>query len=179
MRALGVRLRRVRRLAHRRGGACACIAPAVRWTRWRAAGVERRRARVQTLAGRLEALSPLATLHRGYAVARDRAGHVLGSVRQFAKDDEFQLTVRDGEVSARVTGHQGGCMSFESRLKRLEEIVSELESDTLDLERSLTLFEEGIACLRDATSELARAEAQVQRLVEHADGTFEVTDLRD
>ncbi len=70
-------------------------------------------------------------------------------------------------------------MSFETRLKRLEEIVSELESDTLDLERSLTLFEEGIACLRDATSELTKAEAQVQRLVEREDGTFEVTDLRD
>ena len=38
-------------------------------------------------------------------------------------------------------------MSFEARLTRLEEIVSELESETLDLERSLTLFEEGIACL--------------------------------
>ncbi len=68
-------------------------------------------------------------------------------------------------------------MSFETRLKRLEEIVSELESDTLDLERSLKLFEEGIACLRDATTELTRAEAQVERLVEHEDGTFEVTDL--
>ncbi len=70
-------------------------------------------------------------------------------------------------------------MSFETRLKRLEEIVGELEGDTLDLERSLRLFEEGIACLREATSELARAEAQVQRLVEHEDGTFEVTELRD
>ena len=70
-------------------------------------------------------------------------------------------------------------MSFETRLKRLEEIVGELEGDTLDLERSLQLFEEGIACLREATSELARAEAQVQRLVEHEDGTFEVTELRD
>ena len=70
-------------------------------------------------------------------------------------------------------------MSFEARLKRLEEIVSELESDTLDLERSLTLFEEGIACLRDAAGELTKAEAQVQRLVEREDGSFEVTDLSD
>ncbi len=70
-------------------------------------------------------------------------------------------------------------MSFETRLKRLEEIVGELESDTLDLERSLTLFEEGIACLREATAELTKAEAQVQRLVEREDGTFEVTDLRE
>ncbi|HEU4988270.1 MAG: exodeoxyribonuclease VII small subunit [Gemmatimonadota bacterium] len=70
-------------------------------------------------------------------------------------------------------------MSFESRLKRLEEIVGELEGDTLDLERSLALFEEGIACLRDATAELTRAEAQVQRLVERDDGSFEVTGLGD
>ncbi len=67
-------------------------------------------------------------------------------------------------------------MSFESRLKRLEEIVAELEGDTLDLERSLALFEEGIGCLREATAELARADAQVKRLVERDDGTFEVTD---
>lgn len=70
-------------------------------------------------------------------------------------------------------------MSFESRLKRLEEIVGALEGDTLDLERSLALFEEGIACLRDATAELTRAEAQVQRLVERDDGSFEVTGLGD
>ncbi len=70
-------------------------------------------------------------------------------------------------------------MSFEARLRRLEEIVGELESDTIDLARSLTLFEEGIACLRDAAAELSRAEAQVQRLVERDDGTFEVTDLRE
>jgi len=70
-------------------------------------------------------------------------------------------------------------MSFEKRLQRLEAIVGELEGDTLDLARALALFEEGIACLRDATAELGKAEAQVQRLVEREDGTFEVTDLRD
>ncbi|HVA56857.1 MAG: exodeoxyribonuclease VII small subunit [Gemmatimonadaceae bacterium] len=70
-------------------------------------------------------------------------------------------------------------MSFEARLQRLEEIVAELEGDTLDLARALTLFEEGIACLRDATTELGKSEAQVRRLVERDDGTFEVTDLRE
>ncbi|HYC50861.1 MAG TPA: exodeoxyribonuclease VII small subunit [Gemmatimonadaceae bacterium] len=70
-------------------------------------------------------------------------------------------------------------MSFEQRLRRLEEIVGELESDRMDLERALTLFEEGVACLRTATEELSRVEAQVQRLVERADGTFEVMDLRE
>jgi len=70
-------------------------------------------------------------------------------------------------------------MSFEQRLRRLEEIVTELESEQIELERALTLFEEGVACLRSATEELTKVEARVQRLVERADGTFEVTDLRE
>jgi exodeoxyribonuclease VII small subunit len=70
-------------------------------------------------------------------------------------------------------------MSFEKRLQRLEEIVSALESDEIDLERALALFEEGITCLRAATEELGKVEARVQRLVERADGSFEVTDLRE
>ena len=70
-------------------------------------------------------------------------------------------------------------MSFEQRLRRLEEIVGALESEQVDLEQALALFEEGVACLRTATEELSRVEARVQRLVERADGTFEVTDLRE
>jgi exodeoxyribonuclease VII small subunit len=70
-------------------------------------------------------------------------------------------------------------MSFETRLKRLEQIVAELESDQIDLEKALALFEEGVACLRAATEELGKVEARVQRLVERADGSFEVTDLRE
>lgn len=67
-------------------------------------GVERRRARVQTLAGRLDALSPLATLERGYAVARDQRERVLSSTAQFTPDEAFRLTLRDGEIQARTTG---------------------------------------------------------------------------
>lgn len=70
-------------------------------------------------------------------------------------------------------------MSFETRLKRLEQIVGELESDQIELERALALFEEGVSCLRAATDELGKVEARVQRLVERADGSFEVSDLRE
>ena len=70
-------------------------------------------------------------------------------------------------------------MSFEKRLHRLEEIVSELESEQIELDRALALFEEGVTCLRAATEELGKVEARVQRLVERADGSFEVTDLRE
>jgi exodeoxyribonuclease VII small subunit len=70
-------------------------------------------------------------------------------------------------------------MSFEQRLRRLEEIVGELESEQIELDRALALFEEGVGCLRAATEELRKVEARVKRLVERADGSFEVTDVRE
>lgn len=66
-------------------------------------GAERRRARLAALGGRLHALSPLATLTRGYAVARDLDGRALTSVRSFSADKPFNLVLRDGRVGARVT----------------------------------------------------------------------------
>ena len=67
-------------------------------------------------------------------------------------------------------------MSFERRLQRLEEIVEELEGEELELGRALELFQEGVESLRAAAGELARVEAQVQRLVERPDGSFELVD---
>ena len=70
-------------------------------------------------------------------------------------------------------------MSFESQLKRLEAIVGELESDEIELDRALALFEEGVKHLRSATDALSKAETKIQRLVERADGSLEVTDSRE
>jgi len=70
-------------------------------------------------------------------------------------------------------------VSFEKQLKRLEEIVGELETDGVELERALALFEEGVKNLRAATEELGKVEAKVQKLVERADGSFEVNDQRE
>ena len=50
------------------------------------------------LAGRLNALSPLATLERGYSVARRADGATLASVAGFALGVPFTLRLRDGEV---------------------------------------------------------------------------------
>ena len=68
-------------------------------------------------------------------------------------------------------------MTFEERVARLEAIVAELEADDVPLARALALFEEGVACLRDASAELAGAEARVQKLVERDDGTFDLADF--
>lgn len=62
--------------------------------------LERRRGRCQQLAGRLHALSPLATLARGYAVARGEDGATLASVRSFEPGGRFDLLLRDGQVRA-------------------------------------------------------------------------------
>jgi exodeoxyribonuclease VII large subunit len=61
---------------------------------------ERRRARLESAAGRLHALSPLATLARGYAVARDDSGRPLTSAASFEPGMHFKLVLRDGEVRA-------------------------------------------------------------------------------
>lgn len=61
---------------------------------------ERRRARLENLAGRLHALSPLATLTRGYAVARGLDGGALTRATQFEPGLKFSLQLRDGTVAA-------------------------------------------------------------------------------
>ena len=69
-------------------------------------------------------------------------------------------------------------MTFEENLARLEAIAASLDRDDLSLEQALALFEEGIGSLRDASRELATAEARVKTLVEKAGGVFEVVDER-
>jgi len=64
--------------------------------------VQRRRGEMQDVAGRLNALSPLATLARGYAVARDENGATLSDAAAFREDMPFELIIRDGIVHARV-----------------------------------------------------------------------------
>jgi exodeoxyribonuclease VII small subunit len=70
-------------------------------------------------------------------------------------------------------------MKFEQRLARLESIVAQLEHEGVDLADALALFDEGVEHLRAATADLAKAEATVHRLVERADGTFDVVDRRE
>jgi exodeoxyribonuclease VII large subunit len=62
--------------------------------------VVRNRSTIGTAAARLHALSPLATLSRGYAVARAADGGALTSVRQFKPGFDFELLLHDGKVNA-------------------------------------------------------------------------------
>lgn len=60
------------------------------------------RARLDGDRGRLNALSPLATLGRGYAVVRQVAGALVTDPTQVAPGDALEITVRDGAFRARV-----------------------------------------------------------------------------
>jgi exodeoxyribonuclease VII large subunit len=65
--------------------------------------VERRRARWDRAAGRLHALSPLAVLGRGYAIARRTDdGAALSDSVAFTPGLPFTLLLRDGEIAART-----------------------------------------------------------------------------
>ncbi|MDX1648082.1 MAG: exodeoxyribonuclease VII large subunit [Longimicrobiales bacterium] len=63
-----------------------------------------RRSRLEGLGGRLEALSPLSTLARGYAVARRPDGRVMRSVDDLGPGTRFHLRVADGTVEAESLG---------------------------------------------------------------------------
>jgi exodeoxyribonuclease VII small subunit len=67
--------------------------------------------------------------------------------------------------------------SLQDELRRLEDIVRRLESEDVDLDAALSLFEEGVARLRSARERLADAETKVRRVIEQADGTLELADL--
>ena len=66
--------------------------------------LERKRVHLGALSGRLQALSPLATLERGYSVARTPEGQLLRRVEDFAPGRTFHLRVMDGTVRAEATG---------------------------------------------------------------------------
>ena len=69
--------------------------------------------------------------------------------------------------------------SLSDELRRLEEIVRRLEADDVDLDAALALFEEGVTRLRAARERLQEAEVKVQRVLERADGSLGVRDIKE
>ena len=62
-----------------------------------------------------------------------------------------------------------GAPSLEARLRRLEEIVAQLEMEELELDRALALFEEGVGHVKEAETTLAAAELKVEELLWEGD----------
>jgi exodeoxyribonuclease VII large subunit len=66
------------------------------------ADLMRRRAQVEALSGRLEALSPLNILERGYALVFDAKGNLIKDAAQVKAGDEIRARVSRGEIEATV-----------------------------------------------------------------------------
>ena len=66
--------------------------------------LQRRALRLDRAIDKLEALSPLAALRRGYSVAQDENGGVLRRTADFEGLDRFRLRVVDGRVDCTVEG---------------------------------------------------------------------------
>lgn len=61
--------------------------------------------------------------------------------------------------------------TLEGRLRRLEEIVGQMEAEDLELDKALALFEEGIGHVKEAEAALAAAELRVEELLAEGEGT--------
>ncbi|MGH3048251.1 MAG: exodeoxyribonuclease VII large subunit, partial [Gaiellaceae bacterium] len=64
--------------------------------------LERKRAGLDALSGRLRALSPQATLSRGYAIVRTDEGALVRSSRALARDSRIEVELAEGGFGARV-----------------------------------------------------------------------------
>ena len=65
-------------------------------------------------------------------------------------------------------------IGFEEAIEKLDTILSKLESGSVSLDESLTLFAEGVEIIKLCNEKLEVAEQKVRILTEGADGT--VTD---
>ncbi|MEC7268709.1 MAG: exodeoxyribonuclease VII small subunit [Pseudomonadota bacterium] len=68
---------------------------------------------------------------------------------------------------------------FETSLKKLEQIVSDLENGELPLEQSIKTFEEGVKLTKHCQNLLSKAELKIQKLVESKDGSIDLEAFED
>jgi exodeoxyribonuclease VII large subunit len=61
------------------------------------------RHRFRTAVGRLESLSPLAVLGRGYSLTREPSGGIVRRATQVRRDDMIEILLHEGRLDARVT----------------------------------------------------------------------------
>ena len=68
---------------------------------------------------------------------------------------------------------------IETSLKKLEQIVSDLENGDLPLEESIKTFEEGVKLTKHCQNLLSKAELKIQKLVESKDGSIDLEAFED
>jgi exodeoxyribonuclease VII small subunit len=69
-------------------------------------------------------------------------------------------------------------LAFDEALTELQRTVAELEAGGLPLERSIELYERGVALQQHCERLIGEAELRVKRLVERAGGALAAVDVR-
>jgi len=69
--------------------------------------------------------------------------------------------------------------TFEDAMKRLEDIVQELEGGTLSLDKALRTFQEGIKLSKFCARKLDEAERKVSILLQDESGTVQSEPFQD
>ena len=64
--------------------------------------IQKNKTKTMQLVAKIDALSPLKTLSRGYSVAQNIDGKVIKSINDVSKNDKINLILTDGKVSAVV-----------------------------------------------------------------------------
>ena len=57
-------------------------------------------------------------------------------------------------------------MNFEDKMSRLQEIVDELEKENVDLDKSISLYKEGLELSKTLKDELSKFEDKIKELNE-------------
>ena len=61
------------------------------------------------LAGKLDALSPLKVLERGYSVVKSSEGNIVSRLEQVSIGDALEVSLKDGKIDCKVVEmKQGG-----------------------------------------------------------------------
>lgn len=68
--------------------------------------VQKKKHQFISMTSKLDAMSPLKVLTRGYSMTQDQQGNVITSVTQTAPGDPICITLSDGTVSALITGEK-------------------------------------------------------------------------
>jgi exodeoxyribonuclease VII small subunit len=68
-------------------------------------------------------------------------------------------------------------MSFEESIKKLEEIIKELEDENISLQESMEKFEMGIKLSSNCLKELNEAEGKIEELTKSEDGKLVTKEL--
>lgn len=83
----------------------------------------------------------------------------------------------DGREAAGEESPGGEETPVEEQLERLDEIVQKLESESVSLDESIALFEEGVELAVRVRKRLEASEGRIKRIIEKSEGLFSLEDF--